>query len=59
MPLSADHVVYAECDTELPSVQGRIHEKYPIEREVVPVYYSGRFHVCNIPVGCSTQKSTL
>lgn len=49
-------VVYAEWDTGLPSVQERIHEKYPIEGEVVPVYYGVYFHGCNLPVGCSSRK---
>ena len=57
MPLSAHHVVYADWDTGLPSVQVRVHEKYPFSREVVPVYYKVCFHGCNIPVGCSSKKA--
>ena len=46
----------AEWDTGLPSVQGRIDEKYPVEREVIPVHYGVCFHGCNIPVGCTNRK---
>ena len=55
-PLSAHPVVCAEWDIGLPSVQGRIDENYPVEREVIPVYYGVCFHGCNFPVGCTSRK---
>ena len=39
-----------------PPYRGCIHEKYPVEREVVPVYYGVGFHACNILVECSSRK---